>query len=176
MCFFFFFFFKQKTAYEMLLCDWSSDVCSSDLSGRQILDVFTCIREHTHLDAAGKLLARNSERHLKEPKVMAKLFADLPGAIENTVILADRLRFSLENLGYEFPKYPLPPDECADSFLRKQTMIGARERYGDSLDEKVLAQLNHELTVIQKLGFAGYFLIAWDLVQFCRQNNIMVQG
>jgi error-prone DNA polymerase len=144
--------------------------------GRQVLDIFTCIREHTHLDAAGKLLARNSERYFKDAQTMAALFGDLPGAIENTEILADRLRFSLENLGYEFPKYPLPPDESPDSFLRKQTMIGARERYGDSLDDKVRAQLNHELTVIEKLGFAGYFLIAWDLVQFCRQNNIMIQG
>jgi error-prone DNA polymerase len=147
--------------------------------GRQVLDVFTCIREHTHLDAAGKLLACNNERHLKEAKVMAKLFADLPGAIENTGILAERLQFSLENLGYEFPKYPVPPDESADSFLRKQTMIGARGRYGPAgagLDEKVRAQLNHELAVIEKLGFAGYFLIAWDLVQFCRENNIMIQG
>jgi error-prone DNA polymerase len=144
--------------------------------GRQVLDVFTCIREHTHLDAAGKLLARNSERYFKDAQTMARLFADLPGAIENTEILADRLRFSLENLGYEFPKYPLPPGESPDSFLRKQTLIGARERYGDSLDDKVRAQLNHELAVIEKLGFAGYFLIAWDLVQFCRQNNIMIQG
>jgi error-prone DNA polymerase len=144
--------------------------------GRQVLDVFTCIREHTHLDAAGKLLARNSERYFKDGETMARLFADLPGAIENTGILADRLRFSLENLGYEFPKYPLPPDESPDSFLRQQTMIGARERYGDSFDEKVRAQLNHELAVIEKLGFAGYFLIAWDLVQFCRQNKIMIQG
>jgi error-prone DNA polymerase len=147
--------------------------------GRQVLDVFTCIREHTHLDAAGKLLSRNSERYFKDAQTMATLFADLPGAIENTQILADRLRFSLENLGYEFPKYPLPPDESPDSFLRKQTMIGARERYGPAgagLDDKVRAQLNHELNVIEKLGFAGYFLIAWDLVQFCRQNNIMIQG
>jgi error-prone DNA polymerase len=154
----------------------TNGACYAQSYGRQVLDVFTCIREHTHLDAAGKLLARNSERYLKKPAAMAKLFADLPGAIENTLILADRLRFSLENLGYEFPKYPIPSDESADSFLRKQTMIGARERYGDELDDKVRSQLEHELNVIHKLGFAGYFLIAWDLVQFCRQNNIMVQG
>ena len=157
----------------------SNGVLYAKPHGRQALDVFTCIREHTHLDAAGKLLARNNERHFKEAKVMAKLFADLPGAIANTRILAERLRFSLENLGYEFPKYPVPPDESADSFLRKQTMIGARGRYGPAgagLDDKVRAQLNHELAVIAKLGFAGYFLIAWDLVQFCRENNIMIQG
>jgi error-prone DNA polymerase len=144
--------------------------------GREVLDVFTCIRNHTHLDAAGKLLARNSERHVKGVQAMQRLFADLPGAIENTSILADRLRFSLENLGYEFPKYPLPAGESPDSFLRKQTFLGARNRYGDTLSDKVRAQLNHELAIIEKLGFAGYFLITWDLVQFCRENNIMIQG
>ncbi|MCI0746713.1 MAG: error-prone DNA polymerase, partial [Verrucomicrobia subdivision 3 bacterium] len=144
--------------------------------GRQVLDVFTCIRHHTHLDAAGKLLGQNNERYLKDAKKMARLFADWPGAVENTGILADRLRFSLENLGYEFPRYPLPSEETADSFLRKQTMLGARQRYGDDLNNKVLAQINRELAVIEKLGFAGYFLITWDLVQFCRENNIMMQG
>jgi error-prone DNA polymerase len=144
--------------------------------GREVLDVFTCIRNHTHLDTAGKLLGRNSERHLKDVRSMQQLFADLPGAIENTSILADRLRFSLENLGYEFPKYPLPPGESPDSFLRQQTFFGARERYGAVLDDKVRTQLNHELALIEKLGFAGYFLITWDLVQFCRENNIMIQG
>jgi error-prone DNA polymerase len=144
--------------------------------GREVLDVFTCIRNHTHLDTAGKLLARNSERHLKNVQMMQQLFADLPGAIENTCILANRLRFSLENLGYEFPKYPLPAGESPDSFLRKQTFLGARDRYGATLNDKVRAQLNHELAIIEKLGFAGYFLITWDLVQFCRENNIMIQG
>src|SRR5262249_24075764 len=73
--------------------------------GREVLDVFTCIREHTHLDAAGKLLTQNSERHLKSDRQMRAIFADLPEAIENTSRLAERLTFSLENLGYEFPQY-----------------------------------------------------------------------
>src|SRR5262249_16577697 len=73
--------------------------------GREVLDVFTCIREHTHLDAAGKLLTQNAERHLKRGREMRELFRDLPEAIENTSRLAERLIFSLENLGYEFPQY-----------------------------------------------------------------------
>src|ERR1700736_680341 len=74
--------------------------------GRQVVDVFTCIREHTHLDAAGKLLTQNAERHLKSDCEMHELFRDLPEAIENTSRLAERLTFSLENLGYEFPEFP----------------------------------------------------------------------
>jgi len=72
--------------------------------GREVLDVFTCIREHTHLDAAGKLLAQNAECHLKSDRQMRAIFGDLPQAIENTSLLAERLTFSLENLGYEFPE------------------------------------------------------------------------
>jgi error-prone DNA polymerase len=75
--------------------------------GRGVLDVFTCLRHHTHLDAAGKLLSRNNERFLKTPAEMHELFRDLPQALENTVRLADRLEFSIQKLGYEFPKYPL---------------------------------------------------------------------
>ena len=79
-------------------------------NGREVLDVFTCIREHTHLDAAGKLLSLNSERHLKSDAEMRALFRDRPDAITNTERLAERLTFSLENIGYEFPDFPFPPD------------------------------------------------------------------
>ena len=76
--------------------------------GREVLDVFTCIREHTHLDAAGKLLTQNAERHLKNDAEMRSLFRDISEAIENTWLLAERLTFSLENLGYQFPDFPVP--------------------------------------------------------------------
>ena len=142
---------------------------------RAVLDVFTCARNHTHLDAAGRLLAANGERHLKPASRMARLFADMPQAVTNTVRLADRLGFTLENLGYEFPKYRVPEGETMDSFLRKVTMGGARARYSH-LSPQVLAQLNHELELIARLGFSGYFLIVWDLVNFCTEQGILVQG
>jgi error-prone DNA polymerase len=143
---------------------------------RPVLDVFTCIRHHTHLDAAGKLLAQNSERHLKSAAQMIELFRDCPEAIANTERLADRLQFTLENLGYEFPAFPVPPERTMDSFLREKAFEGARARYGGVIPEKVRLQLENELPLIQKLKVAGYFLIVWDIVQFCRENNIMAQG
>ena len=143
--------------------------------GRQVLDVFTCIRHHTHLDAAGKLLTQNSERYLKTAEQMSELFRDLPEAIENTRSLAERLQFTLADLGYQFPVYPIASGETMDEVLRQQTYAGARDRYGE-VPEKVQRQIEHELTLIQKLGFAGYFLIVADLVKFCRENNIMAQG
>jgi len=143
--------------------------------GREVLDVFTCIREHTQLDAAGKLLAQNAESHLKSDRQMRAIFADLPEAIENTSRLAERLTFSLENLGYEFPEYPVPAGHTMDSFLRTIVWFGAQQRYA-AISTKVKRQLEEELALITKLGFPGYFLIVWDIINFCREHNIMVQG
>jgi len=144
--------------------------------GRQVLDVFSCIRNHTHLDAAGRLLAANSERFLKDAAAIQALFRDLPGAIANTERLADRLRFSLEDLGYEFPRFPVGSGESMDSVLRQQTLAGARHRYDGAIPDKVAKQIERELRIIEKLGFAGYFLIVADIVKFCRDNDVMAQG
>jgi error-prone DNA polymerase len=143
--------------------------------GREVLDVFTCIREHTHLDAAGKLLTQNAERHLKSDREMRELFRDLPDAIDNTSRLAERLTFSLENLGYEFPEFPVPAGHSMESFLRTIVWFGAQQRYA-AVSAKVKRQLEEELALIAKLGFPGYFLIVWDIINFCREHNIMVQG
>lgn len=154
----------------------TNGVCYARPSGREVLDVFTCIRNHTNLDAAGLLLAQNSERHLKTPAQMRELFKDLPLAVRNTVALAERLEFSLENLGYEFPAYPVGPGETMDQVLREQVYAGAALRYGPALSAAVRKQLETELNLIGRLGFAGYFLIVGDLAKFCRENNIMAQG
>ena len=143
--------------------------------GRRALDLFTCARHHTTFDSAGRLLSINAERHLKSAPQMERLFADLPEAIENTSLVAERLEFSLENLGYEFPKYPVPPGETMDSFLRTVAFAGARARYSH-LSAKVLKQLNFELDLIRRLGFSGYFLIVWDIANYCSQNDIFMQG
>jgi error-prone DNA polymerase len=142
---------------------------------RGVLDVFTCARSHTHLDAAGRLLALNDERHFKSAEQMIRLFENMPAAVENTVRLADRLEFTLENLGYEFPKFRVPTGEPVDDYLRRMTMEGARSRYG-KLTPPVLKQLNFELDLIRRLGFSGYFLIVWDLVNFCKTHDILIQG
>ncbi len=144
-------------------------------NGRNVLDVFTCIREHTHLDAAGKLLAQNSERHLKSDAEMRALFRDRPDAIANTERLAERLTFSLENIGYEFPEFPVPNGHSMNSFLNTIVWFGAQQRY-DAISSAVKRQIKEELALIQKLSFSGYFLIVWDIINFCREHNIMVQG
>ena len=147
---------------------------------REILDLFTAVRHHTTLDQAGRLLALNSQRHLRPASEMTTLFRDIHEATENSVELSSRLKFELGDLGYEFPRYPVPDCETMDSFLRKRTEEGVRRRYGAKnnadLLERAKRQVEHELTLIAKLGFAGYFLIVWDIVQFCKRNGILIQG
>src|ERR1700751_2235178 len=146
---------------------------------RELCDAFTAIRNHRTLSTAGRLLSRNSERHLKSPEEMRQLFADLPEAIHNTVELSARLEFTLNALGYEFPRYPVPEGEPMNSFLREQAWIGFRNRYGrtsQDMQEKARRQIEKELALIEKLKLAGYFLIVWDLIRYCREQNILVQG
>src|SRR4029077_5453450 len=142
---------------------------------RELLDVFTCIRNHRSLATAGKLLTRNPERHLKTPAEMQQLFADLPEAIANTQMLSSRLQFTLKDLGYEFPKYPVPDGSTQMQFLRERTRDGMFSRYGlDNKDARL--QIERELALIEKLDLPGYFLIVWDIVRFCAEKNILVQG
>ena len=155
----------------------TNGVCYATPGERELCDVFTAIRHHATLATAGRLLARNSERHLKSPQQMQQLFADLPEAVANTVELSSRLEFTLEALGYEFPKYPVPEGETMMSFLRDRTREGFQQRYGHSdLKSRAQSQVERELALIEKLKLAGYFLIVWDLVRFCREQNILVQG
>src|SRR3954447_1299700 len=142
---------------------------------RELLDVFTCVRNHVSLAGAGRLLERNSERHVKTPPEMTRLFADLPEAIANTREISARIQFTLADLGYEFPRYPVPEGHTQMSFLRQIADEGARLRYRP-YHERARQQIERELALIEKLGLAGYFLIVWDIVRFCRENDILVQG
>jgi error-prone DNA polymerase len=153
----------------------TNGVLHAEPNTRRALDLFTCARNHTTFDSAGRLLSINAERHLKSARQMERLFAELPEAVENTAQVAERIEFSLENLGYEFPKYPVPAGETMDSFLRTVAFAGARARYSH-LSAKVLKQLKFELDLIQRLGFSGYFLIVWDIANYCTQNDIFMQG
>ena len=138
-------------------------------------DVLTVIRHHTHLDAAGRLLASQRERHVKGAAEMARLFADLPRAVGASAELAAQLDFTLADLGYRFPDYPLPPGETPASYLRHVAWNGARARFRP-LTARAQAQIERELALIEKLELAGYFLIVWDLVRFCQRERILVQG
>ena len=147
---------------------------------REILDVFTCIRNSVGLEQAGRLLTLNGQRGLRCAATMCRVFSDLPEAVENTVHLAERLEFSLNEAGYEFPIYDVGKDDTMDTFLRKRVFEGVERRYGAkgnrALYEQAKVQVERELKLIAKLNFSGYFLIVWDIIEFCRRNDILVQG
>jgi error-prone DNA polymerase len=148
---------------------------------REALDVLTCVRNKVTIHEAGRLLSLNSERYLKDARQMSRIFADLPEAIDNTHELSDRLQFTLADLGYQFPKYPVPPGETMNSFLRQCVAKGEHNRYYPNaftagLCRRAHLQIEKELALIEKLDLAGYFLIVWDIVEFCRSQNILVQG
>ncbi len=145
------------------------------IDDRPLFDVLTCVHHKATLDAAGRRLARNAERYLKSPAVMAQLFADRPDALAGTMALAERLEYTMADLGYRFPAYPVPAGETEMSFLRHITDAGARNRY-QPYHDRARAQIARELDLIGKLDLAGYFLIVWDIVNYCRQHDILVQG
>jgi len=143
---------------------------------RILQDAFTCLRHHTHLDAAGLHLAANAEACLKTVDQMQSLFADLPQALAETARVIESVEFGLENLGYEFPTYEVPAGHDQGSFLREQAYHGARERYKDKFNDTVRNKIEHELAIISKLGFSGYFLVVWDMVCWTKGHGILVQG
>ena len=143
---------------------------------RPLQDLVTCIREHCTIAAAGFRLTANAERHLKPGQEMARLFAAYPEAIARTVEIAERCRFSLDELRYEYPSEPVPEGRTPQAELERLTWIGAEERYGGQVPEKVREILQHELVLIGELDYAPYFLTVHDLIRFAKERGILCQG
>ncbi len=140
-----------------------------------VMDVFDCARLRTTLDRAGRALEPNAERRLKSPGELRTLFYDVSAARKAAESLAERCEYALEDLGYRFPEVSLLPGETEQQRLEHLTWLGAQERYA-ALTPRITQQLRHELETIAKLSLAGYFLIVWDIVRFCRERGILVQG
>ncbi len=159
----------------------TNDVHAHAPSRRPLGDVLTCIREHCTIDAAGYRLFANAERHLKTPAEMARLFARYPEAIAATIEIAQRCRFGLDELRYEYPIDPVPDGRTPQEELTRLACEGARVRYPADLHPggvpaKVEAQIAHELALIDQLGYAPYFLTVHDIVRFARARAILCQG
>jgi error-prone DNA polymerase len=147
------------------------------IAGRRILqDVLTCIREHCTIHEAGFHLHANGERHLKPGDEMARLFSAYPEAIENTVRIAEKCTFNLEELRYEYPVDPVPDGRTPQEKLSRLSWEGAATRYPDGIPEKVKGQIDYELKLIDELGYAPYFLTIHDIVRFARSRDILCQG
>ncbi len=154
----------------------TNDVHAHAAHRKALQDVLTCIREHRAIYDAGHRLFANAERHLKPPAEMARLFRRHPSALAHTVEIAERCAFSLDELRYEYPIDPVPGGGAPHDELARLTWIGAAERYPNGVPDKVRAQVEHELALIETLGFAPYFLTVHDIVRFARERGILCQG
>ncbi len=142
---------------------------------RPLLDVLACIREKTTLDLAGTRLARNAERHLWPESELRERFADMPEALDRARAVAHECGFTLAKLPYRFPDFRTPSGETEPALLRRLVADGARRRY-PAMAPRVRAQLERELSLIEKLGLSGYFLIVTDIVRFCGERGILGKG
>ncbi|HEU0124292.1 MAG TPA: error-prone DNA polymerase [Bryobacteraceae bacterium] len=178
-------FLRGQEAHNQAAIEWGRSLgiplvaanapCYAEPRQRELLDVFTCLRNHTTLAKAGRLLECNAERYPKSTQEMVRLFSDVPEAVANTEEVASRLQFTLKDLGYQFPHYPAPDGHTEASYLRYLTETFARKRFRERY-ETARPQLEKELALIEKLGFSGYFLIVWDIVAYCKSNGILIQG
>ena len=145
-------------------------------SRRPLQDVLTCIREKTTIDAIGKRLEANAERHLKPAEEMVRLFRDVPEAIAETMRFAGRIHFSLAQLKYQYPDEPVPPGKTAQQHLEDLTWAGVKQYFSDQIDNTLRATLRKELDLIAELKYAHYFLTVHDIVRYAREQKILCQG
>jgi len=154
----------------------TNEVLYHDPSRRPLQDVLTCIREKTTIEAIGKRLESNAERHLKPAGEMARLFRDAPEAIAETMRFASRITFSLDQLKYQYPDEPVPPGKTAQQHLEDLTWAGVKKYFNDDIDDTLRATLKKELALIAELKYAHYFLTVHDIVHYARGENILCQG
>ncbi len=154
----------------------TNDVLYAAPEQRPVQDVLTCIREGLEIHRAGRRLEANAERHLKSAAEMARLFRNAPEAIAATSEFIERSTFSLDELEYQYPDEPIPEGWTPQSWLEHLTWRSAHERYGDQIPSKVAKQLSIELTLIQQLDYAPYFLTIQDIVAWARERKILCQG
>jgi len=154
----------------------TNDVLYHGPERRPLQDILTCVAEKCAITQAGLRLEANAERHLKSPAEMARLFAEWPDAVARTTEVADRIAFDLGQLKYEYPDEPVPPGKSAIAHLTDLAWQGAAWRYPAGVPQKVRDYLDHELALIEELGYPNYFLTVHDIVKWARDQGILCQG
>ena len=153
----------------------TNDVRYHVASRRPLADVLACVRLKTTIGQAGTRLAANAERHLKTPEEMARLFRDYPDAVERSVQVAERCRFSLADLKYDYPN-EAPHGRTAQEELEDRAWKGLAKRFPGGITDRERDVLNRELDLIRDRGYASYFLTVDNIVQYARSRGILCQG
>ncbi|HEU4995044.1 MAG TPA: DNA polymerase III subunit alpha [Gemmatimonadaceae bacterium] len=154
----------------------TNDVHYATARDRTVHDVLACLKHEKALDEMGTRLRPNGEWYLKSAAQMRRRWQHAPDGIRNTLAVAERCQFRMEQLSPTLPAFPLPPGVSADEYLERLVAQGADERWGTARGDIHERQLQHELGLIRKLGLAGFFLIVWDIVRFARRRGILCQG
>ena len=154
----------------------ASEVLYHTPARRRLQDVLTAIRYGIPIVACGRRLKPNAEHGLKPPYAFDKLFGDDSAAVARTLAVAERCSFSLDEIRYRYPSEELPDGTTSAEWLRRQTLGGARWRYGEQIPGEIAAQIEKELEIIEALDYPGYFLTMREIVEFCRANDILCQG
>jgi error-prone DNA polymerase len=154
----------------------ANEILYHSAARRPLQDVLTAIRHGVPVASCGRRLKANAEYGLKSPYLFAQLFADDPAAVARTLEVAERCRFSLDEIRYRYPSERLPDGTTSAQWLRQLTVKGAQWRYGEEIPRDIVEQIEKELEVIESLDYPGYFLTMWEIVEFCRANGILCQG
>ena len=154
----------------------TNDVLFHEPHRRILQDVVTCIRNGTTIDHVGFRRERHADRYLKPPEEMARLFPRNPEAVARTAEIAARCTFSLDELAYQYPEERTMPGLTPQQALEKLTWGGVKHRYPEGLPDEVKEKLDHELALIERLGYAPYFLTVNSIVRFARSREILCQG
>jgi error-prone DNA polymerase len=154
----------------------TNDVLYHCPTKRMLQDIVTCIRLHTTIDNAGFQKERHADRFLKGPEEMLRLFPQYEHAVRRTWEIAERCRFSLDQLTYTYPTETVEDGLNAQERLEKLTWQGAGKRYPEGLPDNVATQLRHELNLIERMDYAPYFLTVESIVRFARSKDILCQG
>ncbi|MBN2530667.1 MAG: error-prone DNA polymerase [Deltaproteobacteria bacterium] len=143
---------------------------------KSLQDVVTCIRHGVTLAEARRKLRGNCEHHLQSTAAFISLFAEIPEAVAATTHIASQCHFNLDQINYRYPSEVNQAGISSFERLRILTFEGARRRYNNAIPQNTIAQLNEELSLINELDYPGYFLTMYEIVEFCKQQNILCQG
>jgi DNA polymerase-3 subunit alpha len=151
----------------------TNDVHYVNQADAKLQDVLLAIQTNSTLADPDRMRMTDDSYFLRSPLEMSKLFSEVPDAISNTLLIAERCNVDLGFKGYHLPEFPVPEGHTAESYLRALCEAGAEKRYqDDATSSKVRERLNYELSVVHSMGFDAYFLIVWDLCRFAREHGI----
>lgn len=154
----------------------ANEVLYHDKARRPLQDILACIRAGKAISEAGHAIRRNAEHDLKPCDEVARLFRDDPTCLRRTIEIAEQCTFSLDDIRYRYPEEHLPSGQTEQGWLSELTIRGARSRYKGKVPDDVRAQIERELRIIRKLDYGGYFLTMYEIVEYCRRNDILCQG